>query len=133
MTAVYQPSLYEAQVMPAHNGTPTSAAAAAQALPSVTPQTLQVLALLAKRGAYGATQDEAAVELGIERSSLCARFNAAADSKQHWIEPTINTRRTRFGRAAVVYVITAAGRERLATGSDPACRDAAGVTATRSG
>jgi hypothetical protein len=64
MTAVYQPSLYEAQVMPAHNGTPTSAAAAAQALPSVTPQTLQVLALLAKRGAYGATQDEAAGRAG---------------------------------------------------------------------
>ena len=127
MTAVYQPSLYEAAVMPAHNGTATSAAAAAQAIPNVTPQKRIILEYLAGCGARGSTQDACVVATGLLINTCNPRFNAMADD--HWIEPINETRLTRWKRRAVVYVITPRGLAALRD-ADPAGRLVAGETTT---
>ncbi len=110
----YQPSLLEAQIMPAHNSTPTSVAAAAQAIELVSPQQRIVLEYLAKCGERGATQDETLVATGMNPNSIHPRFNELADHRSHLIEPINETRMTRWKRRAVVYVITDAGRAKLA-------------------
>jgi len=108
---VYQPSLLEAQIMPAHNGTVTSVAAAAQAIPNVGPQKRRILAYLNEQGDYGSTQNQASRALNIPENTVHPRFNEMADD--HWIEPTTGVRNTQYGKAARVYVITSKGREVL--------------------
>jgi hypothetical protein len=107
MTAVYQPSLLEAQILPPRNQTPTSIAAAAQAIPHEGTQKMRILQLLADRGERGATMDEAEVQTGILKSACCGRFNRMADDG--WITPINETRLTRWKRQAVVYVILPRG------------------------
>ena len=112
-----QPSLLDAQLAPAHNGTPTSVAAAVAATPKVSPQKRAILDLFEERWGnelwaerlnhFGDwTQDEASIELGLPRSTICARFNEL--ERDGLIKKTEETRRTRYGRSAAVYVLAGA-------------------------
>jgi hypothetical protein len=114
MTAVYQPSLYEAQVMPPHNSTETSVAAAAAAIKKVKGQKLAILRELVRRHDWpkpGLTQDEACVFFGKDTGTINPRFNELHDDKS--IDTLLFTRKTRSNKDARVYVITSKGREVL--------------------
>jgi DNA-binding MarR family transcriptional regulator len=112
MTAVYQPSLLEAQLMPAHNGTDTSIAAAVAAIPRVTPQKLRILAYLETQP-EGAIQEWIADALNMPVSTVNPRINEMADD--HWVEP-LGTAKTKYGNRARVWSISDRGRAVLRTG-----------------
>ena len=114
MTAVYQPSLLEHAIMPAHNSTPTSVAAAAAAIKKVSAQKRRILAYLANEANADPKyriQERIALALMIPLSTVNPRVNEMADD--HWVEPTTETRPTTFKKAARVYQITSKGREVL--------------------
>ncbi len=83
---------------------PTSYEAALRAAPFVAEQGVKVYRWLSTRGDSGGTQKEAAVALGMERPSLCARFNALEERLA--IEKTDERR----GGCAVYRVRRAEGR-----------------------
>jgi DNA-binding PadR family transcriptional regulator len=128
MTAVYQPSLLEAQVMPPHNGTSTSVAAAAAAIKKVKGQKLAILRELVRRHDWekpGLTQDEACVFFGKDTGTINPRFNELDDAG--CVTTLLYCRKTRATKDARVYVITSKGREVLEASSagqnnDPAIR-----------
>jgi DNA-binding MarR family transcriptional regulator len=124
VTAVYQPSLLDAQRMPASNDTPESIAAAVAAIPRVTPQKLRILAFLETQP-DGAIQEKIADSLGMPQSTVNPRINEMADD--HWVEPA-GVGKTKYGNSARAWVIGDRGREALK--ADPASQNAAGVTAT---
>lgn len=112
MTTLQQLSLLDLQLAPAHNDTETSILAAVAAIPNITPQKRRILAYLDECGERGSTQDQCSIALILPINTCNPRFNEMADD--HWIEPTLDTRKTRYGRLARVYVISEKGREALA-------------------
>jgi hypothetical protein len=94
-----QPDLFEA---PYQGGSETSHAAAVKAADFVGEQGEKVLAWVQQRGAYGATQKEAAEDLFKDRGkrpSMCARFRALELRGD-----LVNTRAKRDGCAVYVAV-----------------------------
>lgn len=118
MTTVYnvaeQLSLLDVALAPAHNGSVTSVAAAVAAIPKVGPQKRRILAYLAERP-DGEIQQRIADALGLPESTVNPRIREMADD--HWVEPSVNVRNTKYGKAARVWEISDKGRAVLEAGS----------------
>lgn len=90
-------------IIPPHNGTPTSRAAA-QAIAEHAPlQRARILEFMAERGAFGATCDEVESALGILPQSASARFAELREAGM--IAKTNQRRPTRTGRSARVCIV----------------------------
>lgn len=87
-----------------------SAQGAIDALPRVSRQTRQYLLLLAERGSHGATDWEAGVLLGWERTTINARRAPLCKGDAPWVT-TVETRPGPTGRIQnCVWTLTVAGR-----------------------
>jgi hypothetical protein len=90
---------------PAHNGTPTSRAAAERIEPAAGTLRRQVLDYIRARGEQGATDEEMQDALRMNPSTQRPRRIELCD--MGWVERTDTTRKTRSGRDAAVYRTTA--------------------------
>lgn len=88
-----------------HNGTPTSIAASASIIGSVGQQRRTVFEFVVSRGSTGATCDEIEDALGMSHQSASARLNdlSASPKLPKLLDIGPDTRKTRSGRAAMVY------------------------------
>lgn len=87
---------------PAHNGTPTSIAAAEQIEPSAGTLRAQVLAYLRERGNAGATDEEMQTALTMNPSTQ--RPRRIELEKLGLVLRTAQTRKTASGRSAVIFI-----------------------------
>lgn len=87
---------------PAHNGTPTSVAAAEQIEPTAGTLRAQVLTYLRERGHAGATDEEMQIALSMNPSTQ--RPRRIELEKLGLVLRTAQTRKTTSGRDAVVFI-----------------------------
>jgi len=121
-------TLLEHQTLGApHNGTPTSIAAAQKAGPKQGTIKAHILTYLTF-SEDGITQDEASDIFLKPRQSMTAPFNALVKEGQIRKLDGV-TRTSQYGAGCAVYVLEGGMPEE----ADPACQNAVGVTATRSG
>lgn len=92
----------------------TSRSAARSMAGHVRGQQRRLLAFLAERGAIGATNEEAAVALGMRTASQTARCREL--QLAGLVADSGHTRTSSSGRAAIVWTITEAGRAALERG-----------------
>ncbi len=95
-------------VRPPTNGVLTSDAAAESIAATAPRQRGRVLRFVIDRGEYGATADEVGRALDMQAQSVTPRILELR--RAGWIVRTEQTRPTRSGRAAYVYVATGTGR-----------------------
>lgn len=107
-----QPAKAPAEFRPPSNSTTTSAAAAESLLGCVRGLRLEVLRNIVACGDYGATADEIQVALSMRPQTCSARCNELR--RAGLIVRDGRTRPTDSGRAAYVYIATAAGRQEVA-------------------
>lgn len=98
-----------ATVRPPSNGVFTSDAAAESIAATAPRQRGRVLRFVIDRGEYGATADEVGRALDMQAQSVTPRILELR--RAGWIVRTEQTRPTRSGRAAYVYVATGTGRQ----------------------
>jgi hypothetical protein len=90
---------------PAHNGTPTSKAAAEQIEPTAGTLRAQVLSYVRSCADHGATDEQ--IQLALEMNPSTQRPRRQELEKMGLIVRTTRTRPTKSGRSAVVFVAVA--------------------------